>query len=313
MSKMYRPIDAVILWVDGTDVAWQKQREQYWSKYHIQCVESNSDQRYVSCDELRYCLRSLYQNAPWLRKIYLVTNGQKPKWLKNHPKVKLITHSEIIDAKYLPTFNSCAIEMNLDKIPGLSSPFLYLNDDFFITRPVHRRFFLNSKGQGYYYSNKWLNTPEIEYIPSFLWNIHSDKKCLNELFGPTIRPRPMHQAFLVYLQAYQFLRTRAPNYINATCGHQFRIDSTYSDYSINIYALEAIGLELGLYQYTKLDNKNAHIQQYHNIVNLKKKYTTVLENPPSLLCINNCSTQEDKEFINKLMPMLLPNKAPWEN
>ena len=35
-------------------------------------------------------------------------------------------------ARALPTFNSQAIETMLHRIPGLRSPFIYLNDDFFI-------------------------------------------------------------------------------------------------------------------------------------------------------------------------------------
>ena len=38
-------------------------------------VESE-DSRFRDNDELRYSLRSLEQHAPWLRHIYIVTNGQ---------------------------------------------------------------------------------------------------------------------------------------------------------------------------------------------------------------------------------------------
>ena len=63
--------------------------------------------------------------APWIRNIFVVTNGQQPNWLKtDHPNVKVIPHSEIFQKKSdLPTFNSMAIEVHLHKIPGLRNVF----------------------------------------------------------------------------------------------------------------------------------------------------------------------------------------------
>jgi len=37
-------------------------------------------------DELKYSLRSVQQFAPWIRHVFIVTNGQTPSWLNtsNH-------------------------------------------------------------------------------------------------------------------------------------------------------------------------------------------------------------------------------------
>ncbi|MBP5468680.1 MAG: hypothetical protein J6Z11_05495 [Candidatus Riflebacteria bacterium] len=43
----------------------------------------------------------------------------------------MVTHDQFIPKEYLPTFNSCTIEMFLWKIPGLTERFIYANDDFF--------------------------------------------------------------------------------------------------------------------------------------------------------------------------------------
>jgi len=37
--------------------------------------------RYRDSDELRYSIRSLVKNAPWIRRIYIVTDNQIPNWL----------------------------------------------------------------------------------------------------------------------------------------------------------------------------------------------------------------------------------------
>ena len=76
--------------------------------------------------------------APWVRSIFIVTNGQIPAWLnRNNPKVSIISHSEIFAHSYdLPCFNSNAIEANIHKIKNLSTKFIYFNDDFALARPV---------------------------------------------------------------------------------------------------------------------------------------------------------------------------------
>ena len=59
--------------------------------------------------------------APWIRKIFIVTNGQIPNWLMlENQRADIIPHSEIFkNQSDLPTFSSRAIECHLHRIPGL--------------------------------------------------------------------------------------------------------------------------------------------------------------------------------------------------
>lgn len=41
---------------------------------------ADDSNRYRDNQELRYSLRSIYRYAPWVRRIYIVTNGQVPNW-----------------------------------------------------------------------------------------------------------------------------------------------------------------------------------------------------------------------------------------
>ncbi|MCC9154151.1 stealth family protein [Streptomyces parvulus] len=139
------PVDVVYTWVDGNDPAWQRRRGAYGGGYH---TESANAARYISRDELRYSLRALEQNAPWVRHVYLVTDQQRPAWLNDgHPRLTVVDHSEIFDdQEALPTFNSHAIESRLHHIEDLSEHFLYLNDDMFLGRPVTPQDFFLSNG-----------------------------------------------------------------------------------------------------------------------------------------------------------------------
>ena len=81
--------------------------------------------RYADNDQLRYSIRSLEKFAPWVRQIFIVTNGQIPNWLDLDSKAVVVEHKDIFDhPEDLPTFSSPAIEANIHKIEGLSDKFL---------------------------------------------------------------------------------------------------------------------------------------------------------------------------------------------
>lgn len=140
------PIDAVYTWVDGADHAWLRRRaEADQSPYH---AESANPARFHDREELRFSLRSLYLNAPWVRHVYLVTDRQRPHWLDTDaPGITVVDHSDLFDdPDCLPTFNSHAIETQLHRIEGLSEHFLYFNDDMFVGQPVGPQLFFEPSG-----------------------------------------------------------------------------------------------------------------------------------------------------------------------
>lgn len=125
------PIDFVVLWVDGSDPKWLAKKKQYKPELNI----ADEEARYRDWGIFKYWFRAVEKYAPWVNHVYLVTDNQKPSWIdEKNPKLTIVDHTEIIDKKYLPTFNSQAIEMNLHKIPGLSEHFVYFNDDMYLGR-----------------------------------------------------------------------------------------------------------------------------------------------------------------------------------
>ena len=137
------PIDIVIPWVDGSDPEWQSE----FKKYSAQATgrDDNSEIRYRDWDNLQYLFRGIEKFTPWVRKVHLITTGQKPKWLNiNAPKLNFVRHEDFIPKEWLPTFSVRPIELNLHRIEGLSEQFVYFNDDYFLLRPVkEERFFKN--------------------------------------------------------------------------------------------------------------------------------------------------------------------------
>jgi hypothetical protein len=139
--KWVENISFVYTWVDGDDINISEKK----SKFNGGNKEVNNRDR--SADELRYSLRSLKKYLPWHRgTIYIVTDNQIPKWLNtDNNQIKIINHQDIIPKYINPTFSSNTIECFLDKIPGISDTFIYLNDDFFFNNFVHPSFFFNSE------------------------------------------------------------------------------------------------------------------------------------------------------------------------
>lgn len=147
------PIDMVFAWVDASDPAFQAQYNKYASE--AARPETSDQARFKSLDELRYALRSVFKYAPWVRKVFIVTNGQSPSWLNlENPNIQLVTHDQILQKKYLPTFNSHVIESAIHKIPGLSEHYIYFNDDMMLTRPVKREYFFSGAGLAYLFASK---------------------------------------------------------------------------------------------------------------------------------------------------------------
>ena len=140
------PIDAVIAWVDGEDPVHKAKRRKYGNWAELDNDEVGGDIRFTSIGEIRYCIASLLRFAPFLRKIFIVTDSQDPnvyEFVDQHfpdrkTQIVVVDHKEIY-AGYescLPVFNSLSIETMLWRIPDLSEHYIYLNDDFLIVSPV---------------------------------------------------------------------------------------------------------------------------------------------------------------------------------
>jgi hypothetical protein len=140
------PIDMVFSWVDGADLEFQRARAKRMKGYVVgECDDHEA--RFRQLDELRYALRSVYLFAPWVRRIFIVTDSPRPRWLDEHPSVTIMRSEEFFeDISVLPTHNSQAVESQLHHIPGLAEHFLYSNDDMFFGRPVTPEMFFTPGG-----------------------------------------------------------------------------------------------------------------------------------------------------------------------
>ena len=66
-------IDLVYMWVDGNDPDWQKKKACYADEDRNRSEETSGKCRYVQNDELKYSLRSVEEYAPWIHRVFIVT------------------------------------------------------------------------------------------------------------------------------------------------------------------------------------------------------------------------------------------------
>ena len=139
--------DVVIAWVDGDDPMHKRKKAAYLTpNKEVNFDDVAGEARYKSTGEIYYCVASILRYAPWVRKIFIVTDNQNPhvdefvarNFPDNKTPIELVDHTVLFRGyeQYLPTFNSLAISTMLWRIPGLSDSFLYFNDDVFLVSPV---------------------------------------------------------------------------------------------------------------------------------------------------------------------------------
>jgi hypothetical protein len=140
LLRKTKKIDFVVLWLDSNDPVWIKTYNDYRPEKPIQ-----DRARFRNWNIFHYWFRAVEEYAPWVNKVYLITNGKFPDWINsNCEKLVLVKHSDYIPDKYLPTFNAMTIELNLGRIEGLSEHFVFFNDDMFLNAPVKPEYYFRN-------------------------------------------------------------------------------------------------------------------------------------------------------------------------
>lgn len=159
-------IDIVLPWVDGNDPAHKAKLAKWGGKSDaLNLSDVGGSTRFASIGEIAWCIASINRNAPFVRKIFLVTDGQDPhlepflerNFPNGHIPVEIVDHKVIFRGyeQYLPVFNSNSIEAFIWRIPGLSEHFLLMNDDFLIVSPQTPQDFFLPDGTPYCYARKF--------------------------------------------------------------------------------------------------------------------------------------------------------------
>ncbi|MBC2868014.1 stealth conserved region 3 domain-containing protein [Streptomyces mexicanus] len=221
------PIDVVYTWVDDTDPRWQERRARRRADLGLPAQASGDEAaRFRNRDELRYSLRSIAMFAPWVRKVYLVTDDQQPAWLNtSHPGVEVVSHRDIFtDPSCLPSFNSHAIESQLHHIDGLSEQFLYFNDDFFIGRPLNpQKFFLGNGMSRFFWTPTTVPIGEAtEEDEGYFAAAKNNRRLLEDRFGVTVTNGFAHAPYALRKSVLEQIEAEFPDSVARTAANPMR-------------------------------------------------------------------------------------------
>lgn len=145
-------VDLVVPYVDNRDEEW---RELYDKEIDNSMGYGANAERFRSYDLFKYFFRGIEHYMSFINTIHLIvqSDSQVPEWI-DRKKVHIVKHEDFIPQEYLPTFNSCTIEMFLHKIPELSEKFIYANDDIYAIGEMSKSDFFKN------------DTPRISYTMS---------------------------------------------------------------------------------------------------------------------------------------------------
>ncbi len=222
------PIDAVYTWVDSSDDEWQSLFSCYAS------AESMDPDRFSQSDELKFSIRSLFTYAPWVRKVFIVSNCAPPAWFKASSRLVWIRHDDVIPEKYLPLFNSHAIETFLHEVPDLSEQYVYFNDDMFLAGMVSPTDFFTPYGMSV---SRLERSGVVTHLRELIssggaeeWQ-HAAVNSANLLQSETgIFPTRLHRhvPYALHRSVYAEMVSRYPAEVYATRTARFRKNTDFS-------------------------------------------------------------------------------------
>ena len=331
---MSNKIDFVILWVDGNDKNWQEKKANFLNKEKNTSFNgNNSTVRYRDYGTLKFVFRSIDLFASWVHKIYLVTDSQIPCWLDiSNKKVKVIDHKDIIDKKYLPLFNSDAIELNIDKIEGLSNNFVYFNDDTLLNRTVQKNdFFVKGLPRDFRIYSDIVPLIDFDHIPltnnilintflggdwpkskKGLFSLKYGKHLIRELpFILQARKRGVtgyiepHGPLSLQKRTFKLAREIWPQEMESNNTHRFRqMDD------ISMWLLRHLQLETGCFvPLSPKENTSYSIKQVDEI------RRDLFSGRSRSICINDESISdfdEKSKIVLELLNQKFPNKSSFE-
>ncbi len=312
------PVDIVYLWCDSSDNVWREKKNKELAKYGKPLdKDSIGECRFIENDELKYSLRSLEKYAPWIRRVYIITDNQIPKWLNiNNPKVHVVDHTQILSPEALPTFNSSAIETSVHKIPGLSEHFLFANDDMFFGNYVDKEFFFDENGAPVFrFGKRRILNKTYRGLYGYMLN-KAYNMVLNK-FGKSYARYPHHNIDAYRISDIEkcynefresFEQTKLQKFREKECVQRsifgyYSVANSISSYKITDDFLARVK---AFYNKTHLDSMSAILKSS------KLKY--IEKQNPYLFCLNDSlkTTDKDRLDMKKFLERKFPNHSSFE-
>ena len=307
-------IDLVYMWVDGSDPAWIEKHNRVTGR-----IDENSDvngkARFANNDELKYSLRSVEWYAPWIHRIYIVTDNQVPEWLDTgNPKIRIVDHCEILPERSRPCFNSTLIEHFIYKIPGLSEHYILANDDMMLNKPVTPSDFFDEEGfpvmrlvrRPFMRQMSWIQVNLLrKRMGNYKTKIRNLALLVKHHTGKYFEGKPHHNMDSYRKSFVEQVEERFKSEFAPTFSHRLR---SYEDFQRIIYyymgMAEGKGSVVYVDEHTSFQMSIAKSYHYERL----EKYN------PIFFCMNDSSGADDSQRaeMKKFLSRRFPDKSQFE-
>ena len=309
------PIDVLIKYIDL--------RDPFLIRKGIHQIKKDIDN-----EELRYSIRCIIKNIPWVRKIFILMPNVKVKYFKDYNYIKdkiiYIQDKQILGGD---SSNSLAFQFRFWKLQnfGISHNFIVMDDDYFIGHPLNKSDFFyvtNGKVKPAIISYKFkkldkksakqrldrytqmIKDNNLEQnSPIFRYSLYSTYLFILKLFGESLYvPAHTHNAIPVNLKELREI-------YNIVFQSEYKygtLDCTYR--TINNLQFQTFVVSYSFFKYKK---------KIKNISNklINNKNTIISDYNYSLFCINTGSFNYSiiSFMISKIvMEYLFPIPTPYE-
>ena len=309
------PIDVVIKYIDLEDPSLKRENIKQISK----------DEQH---DELRYSIRSVLQNIPWIRKIFILMPNERVRFLKSpeliNDKIIFVKDKDLLG---YDSSNIHAFQFRLWKLKefGLSDNFIVMDDDYFIGKPLNKSDFFYVQNNtvvpaiiatDYYVHTSKTFLGEYNYIKKnlekyrtqssgiFMYSVYNTYLFFIEKFNsPIVVPYFTHNAIPINIkdlkEVYDLIFDS--KYRNATLEALYRhIDTLQFQTAVMVYTFNKYLRKVNLIKYNYIDIENA--------INGNYDY--------DLFCINTGNNKDYKKesYLESriVMNKLFPNITEYE-
>ena len=309
------PIDVLIKYIDLSDPNLVREG--------IHQIKKDNEN-----EELKYSIRSILKNIPWVRKIFILMPNEKVRYFKEYDLIKeKIVYVKDKDFLGHDSSNSHAFQYRFWKMKeyGISDNFIIMDDDYFIGKPLKKSDFFYVENntvvpaiismnyqvhtqrtflKEYNNIKKKLKDSREQSSNTFMYSMYNTYYFFIDYFnGPIIVPYFTHNAIPSCVKDLKEIFDIVENskYKNATLESIVRhIDSLQFQTSVNIYTFNKYSRKVNIVKYNYIDTENA----------LQGNFDY------PLFCINTGNNKEYQKIsfpiARLVMDKLFPEPSPYE-